>query len=105
MDRGEMGITPARRADGLQIVNFKKGEGKMKSILRWLTTKITGKHWQDCDCGGAKFVQHIQEHLDPGDEVVCKICHKTVFEIVSPSSKQAKRERQRASDEMIMNRY
>lgn len=39
------------------------------------------KHWSDCNCSGAVFVQHIMEHLRVGDEVVCKICDKTVREI------------------------
>jgi hypothetical protein len=39
------------------------------------------KHWRDCDCQGAVFVKHIIEHLLVGDEVICKICKKTVAEI------------------------
>lgn len=40
------------------------------------------KNWRDCNCSGARFVEHIWNHLDtPGDEVLCKICGKTVREI------------------------
>jgi hypothetical protein len=28
-----------------------------------------------------KFIRHIQAHLKPGEEVICKICGKTVKEI------------------------
>jgi len=30
---------------------------------------------------GDKFVRHIQEHLQPGQHVICKICGKSVDEI------------------------
>jgi len=30
---------------------------------------------------GDIFVEHIQSHLKPGQEVICKICNKTVDEI------------------------
>lgn len=33
-------------------------------------------------CKDTVFIQHIQEHLSPGCEVVCKICGKTAREII-----------------------
>jgi len=30
-----------------------------------------------------KFVAHIQNHLSPGQDVICKICGKTVNEIAN----------------------
>lgn len=33
------------------------------------------------------FIEHIQQHLKPGQEVICKICGKTAEEIIE--SKQA----------------
>lgn len=30
---------------------------------------------------GDKFIKHIQQHLMPGEKVICKICGKTVDEI------------------------
>jgi rubrerythrin len=27
---------------------------------------------------GVKFIEHIQAHLQPGQEVICKICRKSV---------------------------
>ena len=44
------------------------------------------KHWLDCDCEGAVFVKHILTHLKVGDEVICKICNKTVAEIAMAHS-------------------
>jgi len=32
--------------------------------------------------GDMAFIQHIQQHLEPGQEVVCKICGKTAREII-----------------------
>ena len=37
----------------------------------------------ECDCDGARFVKHIQAHLAPGEQVVCKICGETVSEIAN----------------------
>jgi len=37
----------------------------------------------DCDCYGADFVRHIQEHLKPDEDVICKICGKTLQDIVN----------------------
>jgi len=44
------------------------------------------KHWRDCNCTGSIFVKHIINHLRVGEEVVCKICNKTVAEIAAESS-------------------
>jgi len=37
----------------------------------------------DCDCFYADFVKHIQAHLAPGEDVICKICGKTLQDIVN----------------------
>jgi len=42
-------------------------------------TKIY-KAWGEKSKGDI-FVEHIQSHLKPGQEVICKICNKTVGEI------------------------
>lgn len=36
-----------------------------------------------CNCDSAKFVKHIESHLEPGQEVMCKICGKAISEIVN----------------------
>ena len=28
-----------------------------------------------------RFVQHIQQHLEPGEKVICKICGKAIDEV------------------------
>jgi hypothetical protein len=33
--------------------------------------------------GEDKFISHIQAHLKPGEEVICKICGKTAKEIIN----------------------
>lgn len=35
----------------------------------------------ECGCMGAKFIDHIKEHLVVGQDVICKICGKTPAEI------------------------
>ena len=30
---------------------------------------------------GVVFIEHIKSHLQPGQEVICKICGKSVMEI------------------------
>jgi len=35
------------------------------------------------------FIQHIQSHLTPGQEVICKICGKTAKEITALSQPRA----------------
>ena len=47
------------------------------------------KHWRDCNCTGAVFVEHVINHLRVGEEVICKICGKTVAEIAAESSQPA----------------
>jgi len=37
----------------------------------------------ECNCSGARFVEHIKQHLLVGEDVVCKICGKTVSEIAN----------------------
>jgi len=37
----------------------------------------------ECDCDGAKFVDHIKSHLLVGQDVICKICGKTPTEIAN----------------------
>lgn len=34
------------------------------------------------DAKAMKFIHHVQEHLDKGEDVVCKICGKTAEEII-----------------------
>ena len=36
-----------------------------------------------CNCEGMQFVEHIKKHLDDGQNVICKICGKTVSEIAN----------------------
>jgi len=35
----------------------------------------------ECNCVGAKFVEHIKRHLSVGQDVICTICGKTLMEI------------------------
>ena len=35
-----------------------------------------------CDCASARFVAHIEDHLALDESVICKICGKTLSEIV-----------------------
>ena len=37
----------------------------------------------ECNCPSARFVEHIKQHLLVGEDVVCKICGKTVSEITN----------------------
>jgi len=63
-------------------------------------------HILDCNCANCKalqfaidnlqeqpreddiFINHIRSHLSEGQEVVCKICGKTVKEIIDESKKE-----------------
>lgn len=41
---------------------------------------VLGSEKDDCRV----FVRHIQDHLQPGEPVVCTICGKTIDEIANP---------------------
>jgi len=34
-----------------------------------------------CRCKARRFVDHIRDHLEPDEHVICKICHKTLEQI------------------------
>lgn len=45
------------------------------------------KSTEECDCVGARFVEHIKTHLLVGQDVICKICGKTPTEIANEEFK------------------
>lgn len=43
--------------------------------------RIDLEYQLECGMDGV-FIRHIQSHLEPGQEVICKICGKTAKEIL-----------------------
>ena len=53
----------------------------MKDIARQALERKPG---QDSTATNDRaFIEHIQQHLEPGQEVICKICGKTAKEIIA----------------------
>jgi len=53
-------------------------EGELQELL----DLIKESHDEDSVATGDRaFIEHIQQHLEPGQEVICKICGKTAREI------------------------
>lgn len=90
-------IETPEQAISISEVDMKNGSPKIGDMVarnplnhmdKWL---VAEKYFKEnfAEVGarsyGDVFVDHIFEHLQPGETVVCKICHKTLGEIVSES--------------------
>ena len=63
-----------------RLVGLEEGAKDKENRIHDLELKLAGLYGY-ADIQGMEFVKHIKAHLKDGQEVICKICGKTVEQI------------------------